>query len=613
MAFAMRQDGVRLAVAFNLRSLTTQTFAAFGQHIRGIDASAFARDFACLLGDRGALDMDFSKEDEDDVDSEEDLDLIASEHPLPDWLTQIAQGAQPNDKLAKLIASPVLVSTMDWVIAAGEPGQQDRHAKALIRVANSDLILDEVDSYDVRATVAVMRVVQAAATFGRNVIVSSATLSPALAKGLTVAYAAGRRVQDALFGAQPWSLVITSDKFDPAVLPSPSEDEADRFYRSTMQFMCSTLRADPVTKRYRLADVQTQAGFSEVIAEQAVQLHELNAAVPAELSCRLSIGLVRVANVSTCMDMSEALRQDGRFVVSAYHARDIAERRAWKEHHLDRILTRGSDAWVSAITEANPWIKEATGDVRLIVVATPVEEVGRDHDFDWAIIEPSSMHSIIQTAGRVNRHRRIEMPLGVHNVVLLTRNMKDLKNGPNEACFERPGLERMDKSAGTRTHPSHDLDALMQSSQAVAESVRNDRTDVMDASLVFGEGGRKTQFAQYDEDAVAGRMAEVLPVLKRSPGYAMHFMMRDYRTKFPLREGLVNVQYEVDSEDFYSAVDGKQKGTATWDAPPENTWLCPDARPAPGAQRAHFALKHDTSKAATTTIRIAWNGVVALG
>jgi CRISPR-associated endonuclease/helicase Cas3 len=608
MAFAMGKDAVRLAVAFNLRSLTTQTFAAFGQHIRGIDASAFARDFACLLGDRGTIGMDFSKKDEDenDVKSEDDLDLIPAEHPVPDWLADIAQDGQPNDKLAKLIASPVLISTMDWIVAAGEPGQQDRHAKALIRIANSDLILDEVDSYDVRATVAVMRVVQAAATFGRNVIVSSATLSPALAKGLTVAYAAGRRVQDAMFGAQPWSLMMISDQFEPKVLRNPSEDDADRFYRNTMQSMCSTLCAAKVTKRYRLADVQTQAEFSGVIAEQAIQLHELHAAVPAGLSCRLSIGLVRVANVSTCMEVSESLRQDERFVVSAYHARDLVERRAWKEHHLDRILTRGNDAWVERLVEAAPWIKDATGDVRLVVVATPVEEVGRDHDFDWAIIEPSSMHSIIQTAGRVNRHRRAEIAQGIHNVVLLTRNMKELSAAKDEACFQRPGLEILDRAGGKRTHPSHDLNELMRANTGI-----EDPSDAMNASLVFDEGGRKTTFARYDEDAVSMTLNKVLPVLRRDAGFEAHFMLKKYASEFPLRDGAVSLQYEVDlqKEVFFLAGEDEKIGDAFWRAVPDRTWLCPDmsvlAELAKETGRLHCDLE-----VAEKRIEIQWNGII---
>jgi len=608
MAFAMGKDAVRLAVAFNLRSLTTQTFAAFGQHIRGIDASAFARDFACLLGDRGTIEMDFSKEveDENDVKSEEDLDLIPAEHPVPAWLANIAQDGQPNDKLAKLIASPVLVSTMDWIVAAGEPGQQDRHAKTLIRIASSDLILDEVDSYDVRATVAVMRVVQAAATFGRNVIVSSATLSPALAKGLTVAYAAGRRVQDAMFGAQPWSLMMISDQFEPKVLRNPSEDDADRFYRNTMQSMSSTLCAAKVTKRYRLADVQTQAEFSGVIAAQAIQLHELHAAVPAGLACRLSIGLVRVANVSTCMEVSESLRQDGRFVVSAYHARDLVERRAWKEHHLDRILTRGNDAWVERLVEAAPWIKDATGDVRLVVVATPVEEVGRDHDFDWAIIEPSSMHSIIQTAGRVNRHRRAAIAQGIHNVVLLTRNMKELSAAKDEACFQKPGLEILDRASGVRTHPSHDLNELMRANTGI-----EDPSDALDASLVFDEDGRKTTFARYDEDAVSMTINKVLPVLRRDAGFEAHFMLKKYASDFPLRDGAVSLRYEVDlqKEVFFLAGEDEKEGDAFWRAVPDRTWLCPDMSVLAELAKETGRL-HCDSDVAEKRIEIQWNGII---
>ena len=38
------------------------------------------------------------------------------------------------------------------------------------------------------------------------------------------------------------------------------------------------------------------------------------------------------------------------------------------------------------------------------MLGSPVTEVGRDHDYDWAVVEPSSMRSLIQLAGRVRRH-----------------------------------------------------------------------------------------------------------------------------------------------------------------------------------------------------------------
>jgi hypothetical protein len=36
-----------------------------------------------------------------------------------------------------------------------------------------------------------------------------------------------------------------------------------------------------------------------------------------------------------------------------------------------------------------------------IVVVIPVEEIGRNHDFDWSVIEFSNSQSIVQTAGRI--------------------------------------------------------------------------------------------------------------------------------------------------------------------------------------------------------------------
>ena len=89
------------------------------------------------------------------------------------------------------------------------------------------------------------------------------------------------------------------------------------------------------------------------------------------------------------------------------------------------------------------------------MVATPVEEVGRDHDFDWAVIEPSSYRSIIQLAGRVRRHRSsaIKQP----NISLLQYNWLGIRDHhlDNTPVFKRPGFEEKYKLA------SHDLKQLV--------------------------------------------------------------------------------------------------------------------------------------------------------
>jgi CRISPR-associated endonuclease/helicase Cas3 len=579
MAFAMREPhDVRLAVAFNLRSLTTQTYEAFARHLKTIDAHAFKKDFACLLGQkRAASDVSSAPhEDDDDVPIDDLLDFLGDRRDdLPSWLSQLSPKGV-SETLVKLVASPVLISTMDWIVAAGEPGQQARHAQALIRLASSDLMIDEVDSYDLKATVAVMRVVQVAASFGRHVIVSSATLNPQLAHGIGAAYAAGYRVFQAHTQAPRWHLVFVDDTQAPLSLCQPSLDEAHAAYRNRMKHVAAHLLNTPVTKRYRITPIPTLDDFYPTISEEAARLHTDCASIPQGLSCRLSIGLIRVAHVQTCMKLAEHLQQDGRFVVCAYHARDLEERRYWREQWLDRVLNRNEapteqvPPWVSALKKICPWLIEQTGDVRLIVVATPVEEVGRDHDFDWCVIEPSSMHSIIQTAGRVNRHRRQPLSDETYNVSLLSRNRSDLEH-PQRKCFVKPGLE------SEATHPSHDLHQLMQSTSHPQMS-----SSRLDSGLVFDEGGRKTLFAVCDENAVRQQIQVALPVIGRDPGFEMSFMTKRFAQQYPLRDADSGQDcYEVDIAHLKFSLMGdksknNQSGKVGLHPIPERVWLCLD-------------------------------------
>ena len=58
---------------------------------------------------------------------------------------------------------------------------------ALLRLADSDLVLDEVDSYAPDALVAVLRLVQVAGMLGRSVICASATLPQPVAEAAPAA------------------------------------------------------------------------------------------------------------------------------------------------------------------------------------------------------------------------------------------------------------------------------------------------------------------------------------------------------------------------------------------------------------------------------------------
>ena len=155
------------------------------------------------------------------------------------------------------------------------------------------------------------------------------------------------------------------------------------------------------------------------------------------------------------------------------------------------------------------------------------------------------------------------------------------------------------------THPSHDLEDLMRPCVA-ADPETNLPSDALDASLIFDEGGRKTTFARYDEDAVAWTTEKVLPVLKRSPGYAMHFMMREYAKNFPLRDGRRDPSYAVNDEVFYAMDNPRAQHQAIWRPTAPNTWLCPDPS-------AFIDLKdrpaHCDLRDAGTRLHVDWHGL----
>src|SRR5699024_2681644 len=118
-----------------------------------------------------------------------------------------------------------------------------------------------------------------------------------------------------------------------------------------------------------------------------------------------------------------------------YHSHYPLAVRSYLESKLDQMLNR-KENWPPQDLK-NLIKKTASTNQLFIVLASPVAEVGRDHDYDWAIIEPSSMRYIIQIAGRILRHR--ELIPQYDNILLINQNIKQLKG--SERCFNRPGFE----------------------------------------------------------------------------------------------------------------------------------------------------------------------------
>lgn len=527
------RDGkeVRIASAFNLRALTLQTYDAYCDEIK----LARDRECACLVGDAVIREIheslrDDTENDADHSGSESNLDVTGVDAlDIPEWLNRESARLSGRDPargytLKKMLAAPVLVSTIDFLNAAGDMTLPNAdHAHALLRIARSDLILDELDSYDVDSMVAVLRLVHVAALFGRNVVISSATLSPALAEYAHRAYRSGMRAHRALFGASIKAHVaVVSDAahVDPVVL-DVDEEAFDAAYQGYMSRMAGARRA--ITKMFRVADAGNSVGsFHAAILQSADALHQAHGWDMD--GTKVSVGLVRVANIRTCFNVAERLIDDPRIHVVTYHAREPLLRRTYKERWFDRILKRkaGSERLATVMRDHLKKVGTQQRDAIFIVVATPVEEVGRDHDFDWGIIEPSSMHSIIQTGGRVNRHRRVDVECA--NIVILNRCYRDVRQKSRAGCvFTLPGNEI--RIRNKTSHDSHEASALL--GVAFGEELP------LDVSLMFG--ANKTPFARFDEDSVRHRLKDIVSERLESNGDLAWFG-KWFAAAYPLRE-----------------------------------------------------------------------------
>ena len=209
-----------------------------------------------------------------------------------------------------------------------------------------------------------------------------------------------------------------------------------------------------------------------------------------------------MANIKHAIDLAKHL--SGRLPhaqIACYHAHDWLISRFHKEKRLDFLLTRHkngtkrptgnehiyTDEEILSIVQTSNAI-----DIPLIVIATPVEEVGRDHDFDWAIIDASSVQSIVQTAGRVNRHRLniVQHP----NIVIPQFNYKycankDRTQPKKQAVFNRPGYEGYVDTK--KQYKSQDLSQLLPWSNNEL---------VVDARLRFN--ANTCDFTKYDDEQI---------------------------------------------------------------------------------------------------------------
>lgn len=472
-ALANPERGARFSVALGLRTLTLQTGEAFrgllglGEDelaIRvGGSASRELFEFHAARAEAsGSASSQPLMEEDGHVFFEGDFE----NHPVLRRLNR-------DPGVRALLSAPVLISTVDHLTPATEGTRGGRQIAPMLRLMSSDLILDEVDDFGLEDLPAISRLVHWSGMLGGRVLLSSATLPPALVEGLYRAYRAGRGIHQQNRGEPGAPVNIPCAWFDEHDRRHVDCPDADHFRDAHRHFASKRQRhlsRDEARRRAAIVAFSADSGGSreqiaanlaDRLAEQAAELHDNHHSVDPRTGRRISFGLVRMANIEPLVAVARALIERGapperRLHLCVYHSQFPALSRSAIEYHLDDALDRRDEM---AVFE-QPAIRAAIDgspeeDQLFVVLGSPVTEVGRDHDYDWAIVEPSSMRSIIQLAGRVRRHRvgACETP----NIHLLQTNVRALEQ-PNGAAFCRPGFEDGDR---WRLR-SHDLRELLQ-------------------------------------------------------------------------------------------------------------------------------------------------------
>lgn len=469
-ALADGQEGCRFTMALGLRTLTLQTGKTLRERLRLADD-----DLAVLIGSSEIKQLWRLKEDDNpgtdsgsvSADAPDDEQLyvhyegIMHSGVLKKWLAD-------DKKLTSLVNAPVLVATIDHLIPATEGVRGGAQLPAMLRLLTIDRVLDEPDNFDIADLFAVCRLMNWAGMLGTRVLLSSATLPPELIQALFAAYLAGRKVWQASCGVSNHPVNICCARFNER--DSHAEQIADgRAFREKHQTFVvrhvQMLADKPRLHFGRIASVKKDSGETEkVIASVAETVHaqmlKLHRAhhQSHESGKVVSLGLVRFANIDSLVAVAKALiampsPEEDCIHYCVYHARHPLAVRSEIEQRLDSVFSRHRpDALWQSAERAKALRKRPEKKHLFLVLRTSIMEVGRDWDADWGIIEPSSMRSIIQFAGRIQRHRS-EVPAS-ENLVILSSNIKALQH--KFPAFCKPGFE-------TKTHhlPSHDLRELL--------------------------------------------------------------------------------------------------------------------------------------------------------
>ncbi|MEM6160402.1 type I-F CRISPR-associated helicase Cas3f [Erwinia sp. P6884] len=464
--------GCRFSVALGLRTLTLQTGDALRKKLR-LDNE----DLAVMIGSQAVKDLHqyHNIDDAEEADAgSQSAEALYHEHHYVRYDGSLDDGRfsrwlEKKGKLHQLLSAPVLVSTIDHLIPATEGLRGGKQIAPMLRLLTGDLVLDEPDDFDINDLPALCRLVNWAGMLGSRVLISSATLPPALVLALYNAYRHGRAEWHKNAGLTEIAPPVCCAWFDEHEALCQDIEAGSDFRLQHDAFVAKRvvkLQHTKALRKARLVDVTSASrkesdaldALAAVFFQSVIALHSAHHQQHEASGQCVSLGVIRMANIDPLAAVAQhllvkAAPDNTQIHYCIYHSRHPLAMRSCIEKRLEAALTRHDDRALWQVAEIKQALKSSAAQHHLFVVlASPVIEVGRDFDFDWAIAEPSSMRALIQLAGRVQRHRQL-VP-SEPNIYLLRKNYRALRL-PDEVAYNRPGFESSEFQLAS--HDLHDL------------------------------------------------------------------------------------------------------------------------------------------------------------
>lgn len=191
IACALRSEQVRFTLALGRRTLTKQAYDDYSSEVIGFNKS----DLSILIGqniNKKEINEDIDKHGMGCIDDNEEYVVESTNtNTFSSFLEPIFYDIKGSPtKEISAITSPITIMTIDHIIKlVGQSRSSD--LKHMLIAQNNDLIIDEIDDFDVTDLIPICKLVHLFASNGRKVIISSATINKFIVHALRDSYVHG--------------------------------------------------------------------------------------------------------------------------------------------------------------------------------------------------------------------------------------------------------------------------------------------------------------------------------------------------------------------------------------------------------------------------------------